>query len=378
MKGDNMKRTPLYDEHLACKGRLIEFGGWELPVSYKDYGIIKEHENVRNNVGIFDVSHMGEIELKGPDALAFADWLVPNDVAALSDGQACYTMFCREDGTIVDDLLVYRISADYILLVVNASNKDKDLAWVMTCFYDKDYDVEVSDRSEYYAQIAVQGPKAAFLMNDVSDINPDDIGFYCFAYGNICGVRCLISRTGYTGEDGFEVYLESSKAPEVWKELLDKGKKYGALPAGLGARDTLRLEGKLLLYGNDIDDGKTPLEAKLMWTVKLDKKGFCGKEALLKRKADGIQSHLAGFELTGKGIARHGFTILDEEDNEIGIVTSAALSPTLGKCIGLGYFNDGRNKVGRQVNIDIRGKKYPAVIVKTPFYKKPPLTMVNL
>ncbi|MCK5682670.1 glycine cleavage system aminomethyltransferase GcvT [bacterium] len=372
-----MKRTPLYQEHLECNGKIIEFGGWELPVSYKGYGILKEHENVRNNVGIFDVSHMGEIELIGSDAIKFADWLVPNDVANLEDGQACYTMFCRPDATIVDDLLVYRISNSKVLLVVNASNKDKDFEWINECHLKKGYDVEIIDKSSEYAQIAVQGPKAAFLIDDVSDLDSDDIKFYYFKFGKICGAECLISRTGYTGEDGFEIYLESEKAPAVWRELLNKGEKHGVLPAGLGARDTLRLEGKLLLYGNDIDDMKTPLESKLMWTVKKEKEDFCGKNGILERKKNGISEYLVGFEVTGKGIARHGHTILDLEGNEIGIVTSGVKSPTLGKNIGLGYVRKGKHKSGNEILVDIRGKKHSAVIVKTPFYKKPPLTMVK-
>ena len=358
-----LRRTPLYDLHRELGAKLIDFGGWEMPVQYA--GILEEHRAVRERVGIFDVSHMGELEVTGPDSLASLQWLTPNDVARLGDGRCHYTAFLTEKGTFVDDLLVYRKSADSWLLVVNASNTPKDFAWARE---HAKGDARVEDASSRYALIAVQGPRAAALVARLAADDPSDLAYYAFRETAVAGVPALVSRTGYTGEDGFEVYLAPEHAEKVYRALLDTGQDYGATPCGLGARDTLRLEARMALYGNDIDETVTPWEADLGWIVKMKKGDFQGREALARQKAEGVPRKLVGFEMVDRGIARHGYPARTAEGE--GIVTSGTHSPTLGKPIGLALLPTAASAVGTAFEVDIRGRAARAAVVETPFYKR--------
>lgn len=363
-----LKRTPLYEEHKAAGARLVPFAGWEMPVQYS--GIVDEHNAVRNAVGLFDVSHMGEIMVEGPRALALVGSLVTNDVENLVDGQARYTVCCNERGTILDDLIVYRIAADKVLIVCNASNREKIFAHVKNTIGDR---VKVTDVSDETALIAVQGPKTNELLKlagaegRVLELPP-----FHFTDTTLANVRCTVARTGYTGEDGVEIFCPPADAPRLWRTLLELGKPLGAKPAGLGARDTLRLECKMALYGNDIDETTNPFEAGLGWTVKLDKGDFVGREALKAIQAKGLSRKLVGFEMTERAIARHGYWVIDEAGNKIGEVTSGSPSPTLGKNIGLAYVPVELSKPGTPLKIKDpqRGRVAAAVVVKTPFYKR--------
>ncbi len=296
----SLKRTPLYELHRELGAKLIDFGGWEMPVQYA--GILEEHRAVRERVGIFDVSHMGELEVSGGDALATLQWLTPNDVARLADGRCHYTAFLTERGTFVDDLLVYRKAADSYLLVVNASNTPKDFEWARAHARG----ASVEDASDRYALIAVQGPRAESLLSRAAEADPSPLPYYAFLETSVFGAPALVSRTGYTGEDGFEIYLAPEHAESVFRGLLDAGREDGAAPCGLGARDTLRLEARMALYGNDIDDTVTPWEADLGWIVKMKKGDFLGRDALERQKAEGVPRKLVGFEMVDRGIARHG------------------------------------------------------------------------
>ena len=358
-----LRRTPLYDLHRELGAKLIDFGGWEMPVQYA--GILEEHRAVRERVGIFDVSHMGELEVTGPDSLASLQWLTPNDVARLGDGRCHYTAFLTEKGTFVDDLLVYRKGADSWLLVVNASNTPKDFAWARE---HAKGDVKVDDASNRYALIAVQGPRAEALVTRLAADDPSDLAYYAFRETAVAGVPALVSRTGYTGEDGFEVYLAPEHAEKVYRALLETGRDYGATPCGLGARDTLRLEARMALYGNDIDETVTPWEADLGWIVKMKKGDFQGREALARQKAEGVPRKLVGFEMVDRGIARHGYPARSAEGE--GIVTSGTHSPTLGKPIGLALLPTAASAVGTPFEVDIRGRAARAAVVETPFYKR--------
>lgn len=348
---------------------MVPFAGYQMPVQFA--GIKAEHRAVRTAVGIFDVSHMGDIWVEGNDALDYVDWLVTNDIRALKDGQAAYTPMCLPTGGIVDDLLVYRVREDSFLLVVNAANHDKDLRHVQENTRGR---VTVVDRSYDTSQLAVQGPLAVDLLARLTDEKYRDLASFHFVQGTVASRQCLISRTGYTGEDGYEIYCDNTDAVAVFNTLMDAGEDLGIQPIGLGARDTLRLEAKLCLYGNDIDDTTTPLEAGLGWTVKLDAGDFCGKEALLKQKETGIARRLAGFEMVEKGIARHGYPAIPDAETPdaepIGAVTSGGPSPTLEKNIGLVYLPKKGYKVGKPFGIVIRGKVVRAKVVKTPFYKR--------
>ena len=362
----SLKRTPLYEQHKALGGRMVEFSGWEMPVQYS--GIVEEHQAVRTSAGLFDVSHMGEFKVEGDDSLAFLQQLVPNDVSKLAIGQALYTQLCLPDGNTIDDLLIYHLDENHYMLVVNAGNIEKDFAWVQEQARPFP-DVKVIDQSETTALLALQGPKALAILQSFTDVDLSTIRYYHFAPGTVDGAHCLISRTGYTGEDGFELYCAPVVVPKLWNDLLEAGKTQGLLPAGLGARDTLRLEAAYCLYGHELDEQTNPLEASLGWTVKLNKGDFTGRPALLKVKEGGPAKKLVGVEMVERGVPRGGYPIyLDDE--RIGVLTSGGPGITVGKNIGMGYVDPAHAVVGQTVQIDIRGKRATAKIVALPFYKR--------
>jgi aminomethyltransferase len=362
----HMKRTPLFECHLEAKARIVPFAGFEMPVQYA--GVLEEHRAVRTAVGLFDVSHMGEIEVTGRRALDFVQYVTCNDASKLVIGRAQYSGLMTPRGTFVDDLLVHKMSDEHYFLVVNAANKDKDYAYL--CAQAAAFDwVDVRDRSGDYAQIAVQGPRGLATLRKLTTTNLEEIKYYRFVQGTVDGASAIIARTGYTGEDGFEVYLAPEDAPRIWRKLLAAGAEFGIVPAGLGARDTLRFEACMPLYGNDIDDTTTPFEAGLAWIVKLDKGGFLGRDALLHQQADGIHRKLVGFEMRGRGIARHGYPIW-AGGKEIGAVTSGTHSPTLGKALGMGYVPVELSSVGSLFEIEIREQKVAAQVIEMPFYRR--------
>lgn len=361
------RKTSLYERHIASNGRMVPFAGWMMPIQYS--GIVDEHTAVRTAAGLFDVSHMGELELKGASALEVINYLVTNDASKLVDGQAMYTCACNERGTILDDLIVYRAAADRWLIVCNASNLDKIAKHFAEAAKGR---CEFADRSDETALIALQGPKAFDVLDragsDASKLR--DLKSFHFRDAVIGNVRCTAARTGYTGEDGVEIFCAWKDAPALWDQLLELGAPLGLKPAGLGARDTLRLEARLSLYGNDIDETTHPIEAGLGWVVKLDKPSFLGKEALAAIKAAPLLRKLVGFEVEGRGIARHGYPLRDTSGKEIGVCTSGSPGPTVGKNIGLGYLPSEFSQVGTKFIVDCRGKPIEAVVVKTPFYKR--------
>jgi len=360
-----LKRTPLFNNHLESKGKLIDFGGWELPVEYS--GIRTEHDAVRNAAGLFDVSHMGEITVTGEAAEEYLQNIVTNDISVLSNYQICYTTMCYPDGGVVDDLLVYKYSNKKYLLVVNASNTEKDYEWLDTHSIEN---VTIKNVSDEYSQLAIQGPKAQEILQKLSDMDLNEIEFYHFADNvKIREINALVSRTGYTGEDGFEIYLPSAEGPILWDLLLESGKDFGLIPAGLGARDTLRFEAALPLYGQEIDKDITPLEAGLGFCVKLSKEKFIGREALAKQKSEGLKRKLAGFEMTERGIPRSHYQVY-ADGKKIGYVTTGSLSPTLNKNIGLALLDIDYTKEGTEIEVEIRNKKVKAKIIKKPFYTK--------
>lgn len=361
-----LKRTPLYEQHRALSARLVEFSGWEMPVQYS--GIIDEHQAVRTRAGLFDVSHMGEFKVEGEDALAFLQYLVPNDVARLSLHQALYTQLCQPDGGTIDDLLIYFLAEQHYMLVVNAGNIEKDLAWIQGQAQHFEH-VTISDQSETTALLALQGPLAASILQPLTSADLGSIQYYHSTADVVAGVNCLISRTGYTGEDGFELYCSSADAVQLWQDLLAAGKPQGLLPAGLGARDTLRLEAGYCLYGHELDEHINPLEARLGWSVKLKKGNFVGRDALVQVKEHGPQRLLVGIELVERGIPRSGYALYDQ-DQLIGTLTSGAPGPTVQKNIGMGYVESSHAEVGRPVQVEIRGKRVAAQIVALPFYKR--------
>ena len=350
-------------------GRMVDFGGWDMPVQYPA-GTIEEHLRTRTHAGLFDVSHMGEIDVKGPDAIAFVNRLTSNDVSKLVDGQAQYSALTTENGTIIDDLLVYRLSADHLLLVVNAGTTDKDWEWIQS--HHAGEAVELKNVSADYCQLAIQGPDASTILQKLTDVPLSEIKYYHFTTGAVDGIQSIISRTGYTGEDGFEAYAAPHHAEQLWSKILETGNygtDAGVLPCGLAARNTLRLEAGMALYGNDIDDTTTLLEANLGWICKLDKGEFIGREALAQQKAAGVKRKLVGFEVTERGIARdHQDVLIDEE--RVGQVTSGSPAPYLKKNIGLAYLPTEYANVGQEISIDVRGRLVRAQLVKTPFYKR--------
>lgn len=368
----DLKKTSLYADHVALGGKIVPFAGWLLPVQYS--GLVPEHKAVRTAAGIFDVSHMGEMIIEGEKAAQAIDGLVTGDIVALPVGKALYTVCCQESGTILDDLIVYRRAQDRFLVVMNASNRDKIAAHFGPRVTK--HGVSFEDASDRYALLAIQGPKAAEVVKAAgADEAITSLSSFSLTDGKVAGVNVIAARTGYTAEDGFELFCTNEDAVTLWRALLAAGKDFGLLPAGLGARDTLRLEGRLSLYGNEIDETTNPLEAGLGWVVKLDKPGdFLGKAALKAIQAAGLTRKMVGIEMVGKGIARHGYPIVafDAEPGStpIGVVTSGSPAPTLDKNIGLGYVPAALATVGSKIGVEIRGKVIEAVVVKTPFYKR--------
>ncbi len=360
-----LRETSLTDEHRALGGRLVPFAGWRMPVQYD--GIKKEHEAVRSRAGLFDVSHMGELLIEGPQAIAAVDRLVSNDVSKLEVGRALYTVCCNEAGRILDDLIVYRLEDEKVLVVCNASNRDKIVAHFAK---NLSLDTPWNDVSDEWALLALQGPNALAVMKDLG-APPSllDLPYFHVSRASLAGVDLWAARTGYTGEDGFELFCASKDAVTLWRALLESGRSHGLQPVGLGARDTLRLEARLMLYGNDITEETHPFEAGLGWVVKLDAGDFIGRDALRAIKAARLQRKLVGFEMTERGIARHGYPIVADGDR-VGEVTSGSPGPTVGRNIGLGYVPLALAKTGTSLGIEIRGKVVDAVVVRTPFYKR--------
>jgi len=357
-----LRRTPLFDEHVKLGAKIVPFGGFEMPLQYSS--IIEEHRWVRKSVGIFDVSHMGEIIIKGPDALEFVSYITSNDPSELEIMEAQYSALPTEKGTIVDDLLVYRLE-DHFMLVVNASNIEKDFNWILS---HKRGNVEIINMSYEIGEVAFQGPKAEEVLQRIVDGDLSQIKYYWSARINILGKEALVSRTGYTGEDGFEIYTDNKHIVEIFRKLLEFPE---VKPAGLGARDSLRLEMGYCLYGNDIDETTNLIEAGLKWITKLEKPDFIGKEALVEIDQKGVSRKRVGFVVKESGnIPRHGYKIFDEAGNEIGVVTSGNISPSLNVPIGMGYVMKDYSKAGTQIFVEIRGKKVSAEIVKLPFYKE--------
>ena len=362
-----LKKTILNAAHRALNARMVDFGGWDMPVQYPA-GILAEHHTVRTKVGLFDVSHMGEIRVKGPKALDFLNWLTPNNVTTLKVNQIHYTGLLMENGAFVDDLLLHKISDTEFLLVVNASNVDKDFAWILE--KAKGWDVAVTNESDATGQVALQGPRSAAVLQPLVDIDLSQIKYYWFAFGTFKGMPVMIARTGYTGEDGFEVYCPTEKTEWVWNELMESGKAHELMPTGLGCRNTLRLEAKMALYGHEIDDQITAVEADLNWILKFQKGDFIGRETLLKQKENGPERILVGFRMLEKrDIARDHFPVV-MDGRQVGFVTSAAPSPTCGFNLGLALVPSELKEVGTRIQVEIRGKACEAEIIPTPFYKR--------
>lgn len=360
-KGEvQVKRTPCYEVHVRAGARLIEFGGWLMPVYYR--GIVEEHRKVREKVGLFDLSHMGEIGVRGPGALQLVQRLTTNDASGLRPGQVQYSVMCYPDGGAIDDILVYRKDEGY-LLVVNASNAEKDFEWISS---HSTPDVQVEDLSEETALLAVQGPNSAALLSRLTAVPLDDLYYYHFTSGRVAGVQCLISRTGYTGEDGFELFLASQDSESLWVALLETGRDLDIEPIGLGARDTLRLEMGYALYGHELDAGTNPLEAGLAWVVAMGKEGFIGRDALINAKQRGLSRRLAGFGLLERGVPRAHCDV-SSDGKVVGQVTSGTLSPSLEVGIGMCFVPPDLAKPGTRVDVMIRAKEVPAQIVKPPF-----------
>ncbi|MGH9661339.1 MAG: glycine cleavage system aminomethyltransferase GcvT [Bryobacteraceae bacterium] len=359
-----LKATPLNAVHRSMGARMVDFGGWDMPVQYS--GILEEHAAVRAAVGLFDVSHMGEIEIRGPEADQLIDWVTTAAAGAISAGQAQYSALLYPHGGFVDDILVHKVRDGEFFLCVNASNQDKDYEHIRA---HNRFDAEVEHASARYAQLAIQGPRALETLARLTAAPLASIRYYTFVDGEVSGTRARIARTGYTGEDGFEIYVAPAEAPRLWREILDSGAAFGIKPCGLGARNTLRLEAKMALYGHEIHASITPLEAGLAWIVKWTKGDFIGRAALEKQKAAGVRRKLAGFEMRGRGIGRDGYEVL-EDGVPSGWVTSGGPSPTLGRNIGLCYLPADRAAVGHRIQIAIRGQAVDAETVPTPFYKR--------
>ncbi len=361
---NTLQRTPLNAVHRRGKARMVDFGGWDMPVEYS--GIVREHNAVRSGVGLFDVSHMGEIEIRGPQSVDLIDSVCSNRAASLRDGQVQYSGLLNPTGGFVDDLLVHRIAADHYFLCVNASNQLTDYRWFCQ---NNHFDADVHFASDRYAQLAIQGPHALRVMSRLTNLDLAGMRYYWFAHGDFAGVSSIVARTGYTGEDGFEVYLPPSEAERTWHAVLEAGVDEAILPCGLGARNTLRLEAAMSLYGHEIDAETTPYEAGLGWIVKLSKPSFCGRSALVRQQADGVSSKIAGFVVTERGIARDGYPVL-VDGRPVGRVTSASPAPYVGKNIGLCRLPIQYCHSGRRVAIEIRGREVAAQIVETPFYRR--------
>ncbi len=360
-----LKQIPLAELHRALGAKMVDFGGWEMPVQYT--GILEEHRAVRAAVGLFDVSHMGEIEIRGPQALHLVQWVSTNNAAKLADGQIHYSGLLYDHGGFVDDILVHRVSADHYFLCVNASNQDKDYEHIAA---QNRWDCAVENNGPRYAQLAVQGPRALDTLQKLTSLPLAEIRYYRFRDGEVCGRPARVARTGYTGEDGFEVYLAPAHAAEVWNALMDAGREFGIKPCGLGARNTLRMEAGMALYGHEIDASITPLEAGLEWIVKWEKGDFCGRARLEKQKAGGIRRRLIGFEMRGRGIGRDGYEVR-VGGQPAGWVTSGGPSPTLNRNIGMCYLPADLAQPGTVIEVVVREQPVEAVTVPIPFYRRP-------
>lgn len=359
-----LKRTPLYSLHRRLRARMVEFAGWEMPVQYR--GVIEEHQAVRARAGLFDVSHMGEVEVRGPGALALCQMVTANDVSRIEVAQAQYNLLLNENGGIIDDVVVYRLERDHFLFCVNAANTLKDFEWMRGKASGA---VEVEDASSRYVQLALQGPVAAKTLQQLTSARLAEMKPFRFARCEVGAVHCLVARTGYTGEDGFELYCDPKSGEELWNSLMDAGRDDGLCAAGLGARDTLRLERAFPLYGHELNETTTPLEAGLEWVTKFSKGPFLGREALLRQKEEGPRRKLVGLELVEPGIARSHYPIL-KQGRIIGEVSSGTRSPTLGRSIALGYVCVEESSVGNEVEVAIRGREVRAKVVPLPFYRR--------
>ena len=363
-EASSLRVTPLNSVHRALGAKMVDFGGWDMPVQYS--GIIDEHNAVRTSVGLFDVSHMGEIEIRGPQAAQLADAVTTNNVAKLQIGQAHYSGLLYDHGGFVDDILVHKVAPDHIFVCVNASNQDKDFEHIQA---QNKFDCTVENAGSQYAQLAIQGPKGAATLQKLTSTDLKAIKYYWFTDGEVAGTPARIAHTGYTGEDGFEIYVPPSEAARIWNEVMNAGAEFGIKPAGLGARNTLRLEAKMALYGHEIDASINPLEADLGWIVKIDKGDFTGRDALVKAKEAGLKRRLVGFEMRARGIARDGYEV-HLDGAPAGWVTSGSPSPTLNKNIGLCYLPIEHAVPGKAIQVIIRSQPVDAVTVETPFYKR--------
>jgi len=359
-----LRATPLHSVHRALGAKLVDFGGWEMPVQYS--GILQEHQAVRTAVGLFDVSHMGEILIRGPEAGSLVDFVATNHARKLKIGQAHYSALLYPHGGFVDDILVHKVADDHYFLCVNASNQEKDFAHIREW---NRFDAQVESAGDRYVQLAIQGPLGRATLQKLTAVDLAAIRYYWFADGSVAGAPARIAHTGYTGEDGFEIYIPPEQGERIWNEVMEAGAEFGIRPCGLCSRNTLRLEAKMALYGHEIDASISPLEAGLDWIVKLDKGDFVGREALLRQKETGIRRRLAGFEMRGRGIGRDGYEVY-VDDAPVGWVTSGSPSPTLNKNIGLCYLPADRAPTGRAIQVMIRNQPVEAVIVETPFYKR--------
>jgi aminomethyltransferase len=362
-----LKKTPLNARHRSLGARMVEFGGWDMPVEYSS--LVDEHMAVRTRAGLFDVSHMGEIEIAGRDALAAVQHITSNDASRLSQHQAQYSALTTPEGTFVDDVLTYRLGDEHFMLVVNGSNIIKDFTWI-TRQIATFGDVVAVNTSSRYALLAIQGPVARDILQALTGVNLAELKYYWFTTGEVASVAGTISRTGYTGEDGFEVFVPPAAAERVWDAMLAAGKSAGLIPAGLGARDTLRLEAAMRLYGNDMDETTTVLEADLGWIVGWKKESFIGADVLRHQKAEGVSRKLVGFEVLDRGIARHGYPVYVNGE-QAGVVTSGTQTPFLKKSIGMAYLPDGHTAPASEFEIDVRGRRLRAAVVPMPFYKRP-------
>jgi aminomethyltransferase len=360
-----MKNTALTEKHIELGAKMVPFAGFNMPVQYE--GVNMEHDTVRSGVGVFDVSHMGEFELKGPNALALIQKVSSNDASVLVDGKAQYSCMPNGKGGIIDDLIIYRIANDHYFLVVNASNIEKDWNWISS---HNDLGVEMNNLSDEYSLLAIQGPKAAEAMQSLTSIDLSNMTYYTFQYGTFAGIdNVMVSATGYTGSGGFEIYVKNNDVPQVWDRVFEAGKSFGIKPIGLAARDTLRLEMGFCLYGNDINDSTSPLEAGLGWITKFTK-DFVDSDFLKSQKENGVSRKLIAFEMIERGIPRHDYRILNDQNESIGIVTSGTMSPSMKVAIGLGYVDVAHTGIDSEIFIEIREKGIKAKIVKLPFYKK--------
>ncbi|MFH1588668.1 MAG: glycine cleavage system aminomethyltransferase GcvT [Candidatus Diapherotrites archaeon] len=361
-----LKNTPLVEEHKKLGATLVDFGGWNMPVQYTN--VIEEHNITRNNAGLFDISHMGEIFVEGKQAVELLQKTMSRDISKIKEGKMVLAVICNNNGGILDDLTIYKFNEEKFMLVVNASNELKDFEWIKKTQKEQGFDAIVSNKSSEFAKLDFQGPKSQEILQKITNFDLNEIGFYEFKEGLVDGIKAIISRSGYTGEQGFELYFDWNSAPQIWNKILELGKNEGIKAIGLGARDTLRLECAMNLYGHEMDESKSPIQCRYGWVVNYDKE-FIGKKAILKQKEEGIKEKLAGFELIDRGIARHGYKLFKNRE-EIGVVTSGTLSPTLKKALGLCYIKSDFAQIDTEFEVEIREKKYKAKIVKLPFYKR--------